>query len=165
MSQNRHRCRSRGGKSKDTLTESVYDYATTGLFEKHKLLFSFQMTCKLQEAYGEMVDSELQFFIKGNISLEKSERPKPHPWLPDQGWQDIIKLTEISKEAARGSLVMAALACRPQARSKGATLWRQRTTLQQWMGRCGLRTAASWTNSLPSLESSSHTRDKASFWR
>ena len=78
-----------------TLTLNVYNYASTGLFEKHKLLFSFQMTCKLQEGEGEMDHSELDFFIKGNLALEKSARGKPHAWVPDQGWEDIIKLTEL----------------------------------------------------------------------
>ena len=78
----------------DTLTQNVYNYATTGLFERHKLLFSFQMTCKLQEAAGTMRKAELDFFIKGNLSLEKSGRVKPHSWISDQGWEDIIQLGE-----------------------------------------------------------------------
>ena len=32
----------------ETLTGNVYHYACTGLFEVHKLLFSFQMTIKIQ---------------------------------------------------------------------------------------------------------------------
>jgi len=78
----------------NTLTLNVYNYATTGLFERHKLLFSFQMTCKLQEAAGTMSQPELSFFIKGNLSLEKSARAKPHSWISNQGWEDIMQLTE-----------------------------------------------------------------------
>ena len=77
----------------NTLTQNVYNYATTGLFEKHKLLFSFQMTCKIQEAAGTMLQSELDFFIKGNLSLEKSDRAKPHKWITAQGWEDIVQLS------------------------------------------------------------------------
>jgi dynein heavy chain len=79
----------------DALTLNVYNYATTGLFEKHKLLFSFQMTTKLMESEGNMVGAELDFFVKGNIALEKASRPNPHDWLPAQGWQDIMQLIEI----------------------------------------------------------------------
>ncbi len=32
---------------------------------------------------------------KGNLSLEKSKRSKPCDWLPDQGWEDIVKLAEL----------------------------------------------------------------------
>lgn len=31
----------------------------------------------------------------GNLSLEKSKRKKPCVWLPDQGWEDIIRLAEV----------------------------------------------------------------------
>ena len=73
----------------DTLTLNVYNYACTGLsvnvsicsfiyltvplglFEVHKLLFSFQMTIKIQEVESSLNREELDFFIKGNISLEK----------------------------------------------------------------------------------------------
>lgn len=35
---------------------------------------------------------------KGNLSLEKSTRKKPFDWLPDQGWEDIVKLAELFPE-------------------------------------------------------------------
>ena len=70
-------------------------YFNTGLFERHKLLFSFQMTAKIMEADNNMNHDELDFFIKGNISLEKGARKKPYPWLTDQGWEDIQKLTKV----------------------------------------------------------------------
>jgi len=79
----------------DTLTVNLYNYACTGLFERHKLLFSFQMTAKIMDSENKMNHDELDFFIKGNISLEKGARKKPHPWLTDQGWEDIQKLTKV----------------------------------------------------------------------
>jgi hypothetical protein len=38
----------------------------------------------------------LDFFLKGNLSLEPAARPQPHEWLPDQGWQDIVGLAELA---------------------------------------------------------------------
>ena len=83
----------------DTLTLNVYNYATTGLFEKDKLLFSFQMTVKLLEAEEQMVPAELDFFVKGNNSIERVTRPNPHEWLPDSAWKDIQKLVTIDDKA------------------------------------------------------------------
>ncbi|XP_077015711.1 dynein axonemal heavy chain 10 isoform X3 [Tamandua tetradactyla] len=79
----------------DTLTFNIYNYGCTGLFERHKLLFSFNMTIKIEQAEGRVPQEELDFFLKGNISLEKSKRKKPCPWLSDQGWEDIILLSEM----------------------------------------------------------------------
>ncbi|TNN52942.1 Dynein heavy chain 10, axonemal [Liparis tanakae] len=81
-----------------TLTYSVYNYGCTGLFERHKLLFSFNMTIKIEQAEGRSPQEELEFFIKGNLSLEKSRRKKPCDWLADQGWEDIVKLGELFPE-------------------------------------------------------------------
>jgi len=69
-----------------------------GLFERDKLLFSFQMTIKIMEADGNVKQDELDFFLKGNIALEKSSRQKPFPWLPYQGWEDIIRLCSVTPE-------------------------------------------------------------------
>ena len=52
-----------------TITVSYYFYL--GLFEVHKLLFSFQMTIRIQEEEEGLNRDQLDFFIKGNISLEK----------------------------------------------------------------------------------------------
>uniref|UniRef100_K7FM63 Dynein axonemal heavy chain 10 n=1 Tax=Pelodiscus sinensis TaxID=13735 RepID=K7FM63_PELSI len=82
----------------DTLTFNIYNYGCTGLFERHKLLFSFNMTIKIEQADGRVPQEELDFFLKGNISLEKSTRKKPYAWLFDQGWEDIIRLSELFPE-------------------------------------------------------------------
>ncbi|XP_030875567.1 dynein heavy chain 10, axonemal [Leptonychotes weddellii] len=79
----------------DTLTFNIYNYGCTGLFERHKLLFSFNMTIKIEQAEGRVPQEELDFFLKGNISLEKSQRKKPCAWLSDQGWEDIMLLSEM----------------------------------------------------------------------
>uniref|UniRef100_A0A8C2AG99 Dynein heavy chain 10, axonemal-like n=1 Tax=Cyprinus carpio TaxID=7962 RepID=A0A8C2AG99_CYPCA len=81
----------------DTLTQNVYNYGCTGLFERHKLLFSFNMTIKIEQGEGRAPQDELEFFLKGrsNLSLEKSKRKKLCDWLPDQGWEDIVRLMEL----------------------------------------------------------------------
>lgn len=48
----------------DTLTHNIYNYGCTGIFEKHKLLFSFEITIKLQMDQGMLSQGELDFFIK-----------------------------------------------------------------------------------------------------
>jgi dynein heavy chain len=83
-------------KIMDTLKYAVYNYSCTGLFEKHKLLFSFQMTIKLMEAEGQIDPFELNFFLKGDISLDLVARPKPFSWVTDQGWKDILKLVAVN---------------------------------------------------------------------
>lgn len=76
-----------------TLTKNVYDYGCTGIFEKHKLLYSFQMTIKLELSEKRVSLPQVDFFIKGNVALEKSSRTCPVKWLSNQGWEDIIKLS------------------------------------------------------------------------
>uniref|UniRef100_A0A669C7U5 Dynein axonemal heavy chain 10 n=1 Tax=Oreochromis niloticus TaxID=8128 RepID=A0A669C7U5_ORENI len=74
-----------------TLTE----FLSPGLFESHKLLFSFNMTIKIEQAEGRVPQEELEFFIKGELFRE---RKKPCDWLADQGWEDIVKLAELFPE-------------------------------------------------------------------
>ncbi|KNE56972.1 hypothetical protein AMAG_17984 [Allomyces macrogynus ATCC 38327] len=82
-------------KISDTLKYSVYCYACTGLFERHKLMFSLQMTIKLMEGDETMDPTELDFFLKGNTSLELPGYPKPD-WISLQGWKDLCKLGEFT---------------------------------------------------------------------
>ncbi|XP_059165934.1 dynein axonemal heavy chain 10-like isoform X2 [Physella acuta] len=76
----------------DTLTHNIYNYGCTGIFEKHKLLFSFQINIKLEQDKQAVTQEELDFFIKGKVALEKSKRKKPFPWFPDEGWEDCNRL-------------------------------------------------------------------------
>lgn len=77
-----------------TLTKNSYNYGCTGIFEKHKLLYSFQMTISLQQSAMLLKQSELDFFIKGSVSLEKSEQACPVKWLSDKGWKDLLTLSQ-----------------------------------------------------------------------
>ncbi|CAH8518373.1 unnamed protein product [Schistosoma turkestanicum] len=77
------------------LTYNVYTYGCTGIFEKHKLLFSFQITSKLEMNLGNLTTEEMDFFIKGNVSIEKTKTVNPLPdWLPDSSWKDLSRLIE-----------------------------------------------------------------------
>lgn len=61
----------------DTLTLNVYNYGCTGIFEKHKLLFSFQMTLKMEMDEERVKEEELDFFIKVSLSTFKYEIYSP----------------------------------------------------------------------------------------
>eukprot|EP00992_Anisonema_acinus_P002258 TRINITY_DN10608_c1_g1_i2.p1 TRINITY_DN10608_c1_g1~~TRINITY_DN10608_c1_g1_i2.p1 ORF type:complete len:2266 (+),score=796.72 TRINITY_DN10608_c1_g1_i2:1-6798(+) len=79
----------------DYLTYAVYRYACMGVFERHKIMLAFQMTVKVLEGDSALNTKELDFFLRGNIALTKGERPKPFDWIPDQGWQDLLRLPNV----------------------------------------------------------------------
>ncbi|XP_076621651.1 dynein heavy chain at 89D [Colletes latitarsis] len=75
------------------LTKNVYDYGCTGIFERHKLLFSFQICTRLQQSLNRVLQPQLDFFIKGSIELQKSPKANPTNWLPAARWVDLLKLS------------------------------------------------------------------------
>lgn len=75
-----------------TLTRIVYDYGCTGIFERHKLLFSFQICTRIEKDKHNLSQDQLDFFIKGNVSLERSAKVNPTTWLSVASWEDILKL-------------------------------------------------------------------------
>lgn len=83
------------GKIIDTLKYAVYNYACTGLFERHKLMFSFQMTLKLLDLEGKVDHTEVNFLLKGDVSLEQASTAKPVKWMTDQGWKNLLKLSTL----------------------------------------------------------------------
>ena len=50
------------------------------------------MAIKILENDVGLNQAHLDFFLRGNLSLEKSARHKPHAWFPDNGWQDLMRL-------------------------------------------------------------------------
>jgi len=83
---------------KNTLMMNIYNYGCTGIFERHKLLFSFQIAIKLQMDDGLVLQEELEFFIKGSIALTKSEHRKPYDWLTDDNWESLLRLVEVTPD-------------------------------------------------------------------
>ncbi|XP_071951094.1 dynein axonemal heavy chain 2-like isoform X2 [Antedon mediterranea] len=79
-------------------TYSVYRFTCRGLFEKHKLLFSFQMCAKILEASGKLNMEEYNFFLRGGIVLD-SEGQIDNPcgsWLADSSWDNITELDKLA---------------------------------------------------------------------
>lgn len=82
----------------DKLTLNVYDYTCLGIFEVHKLMFSFQMTLAIQEGEDMLNKNQLEFFLKGNTSLEETEEEKPYLWVSTSGWKDMQRLEAVGDE-------------------------------------------------------------------
>ena len=80
-----------------SITEVLYDYTCTGIFEKHKLMFSFQLTSMVMDAKFELSRVELDFFLKGDTSLEGASEIQPDTldWLSASGWKDLICLSQL----------------------------------------------------------------------
>lgn len=82
----------------DYHTYSVYRYTCRGLFEKHKLLFSFQICIKILEAMNKLNADEYIFFLRGGIVLDR-ENQMDNPatsWLTDLSWDNITELNKLA---------------------------------------------------------------------
>lgn len=91
----------------DYLTYRCYTYTCNGLFEEHKLTFSMLINCKILEEEGNLNQSEFDFFLKGNVSLDKLAYEKPFTWISDQGWKDLLKLPTLETDDQNPFLTIA----------------------------------------------------------
>lgn len=60
------------------------------MFEKHKLLFSFMLTVKIEFGKKEMDPTEWRYLLAGptgDIKLESN----PTTWIDDNSWPDIFR--------------------------------------------------------------------------
>ncbi|XP_075946793.1 dynein axonemal heavy chain 6 [Anarhichas minor] len=89
-----------------------YINVSRGLFEQHKLIYSFMLCIEVMRQRGEISDAEWQHFQKGSVSLEKDNAERPDvPWLSDFYWHTCCELEDtlpcfkgISKEITRTSI-------------------------------------------------------------
>lgn len=77
----------------DQLTNDVFEFSCISIYEKHNMLFLFQMACTLDKDAGKLSDSELMFFMKGNLGFEKMNVKNPTTWLSNKSWQDVVSLS------------------------------------------------------------------------
>ncbi|XP_060896803.1 dynein axonemal heavy chain 2-like [Labrus mixtus] len=81
----------------DYHTYAVYRYTCRGLFEAHKLLFSFRMCAKILEVAGKLNMDEYSFFLRGGLVLDKEDQMN-NPctsWLTDSCWDNITELDKL----------------------------------------------------------------------
>ncbi|XP_048885226.1 dynein axonemal heavy chain 2 [Brienomyrus brachyistius] len=82
----------------DYHTYAVYRFTCRGLFECHKLLFSFHMCAKILEAADKLNMDEYSFFLRGGLVLDK-EGQMDNPcssWLPDSSWDYVTELDKLA---------------------------------------------------------------------
>jgi dynein heavy chain len=79
----------------DTITRQIYDYTCTGIFERHKLMFSFQMTCMIMQGEGTLETIILDFFLKGDTSLDSVTEICPATWLISSQWKDLLCMASL----------------------------------------------------------------------
>ncbi|XP_076632445.1 dynein heavy chain 2, axonemal kl-2 [Colletes latitarsis] len=77
-------------------TYALYKNTCRGLFEHHKLLFSFNMCIKILDVQGKVMPGEYAFLLRGGIVLDRESQPdKPVAWLPDETWDNITELDKL----------------------------------------------------------------------
>ncbi|KAK7102408.1 hypothetical protein V1264_020630 [Littorina saxatilis] len=97
-SQRSHKLEERITNLNDYHTYSVYRYTCRGLFEKHKLLFSFQMCAKILEHAGKLNVDEYNFFLRGGVVVDRDNQ-MDNPctkWLVDGSWDNITELDKLT---------------------------------------------------------------------
>ncbi|XP_054978204.1 dynein axonemal heavy chain 6 [Sorex araneus] len=74
---------------------SAYTNISRGLFEKHKLIYSFMLCVEIMRQQERLNDAEWNFFLRGAAGLEKERPPKPEvPWLSTATWFACCDLEE-----------------------------------------------------------------------
>ena len=78
-------------------TEQVFKSTCVGLFERHKILFSFQLCIKIMQRENKVPKSEFDFFCFGGVVVDKSEQ-KANPcsaWIDEITWDNITELDKL----------------------------------------------------------------------
>ncbi|XP_055873384.1 dynein axonemal heavy chain 6-like isoform X2 [Biomphalaria glabrata] len=80
----------------DETTKCIYNNVARGLFEKHKLVFSFMLCGEIMKTAKVISDAEWNFFLRGvSGGLDKQRPPKPEvDWLKQSVWNTACDLSD-----------------------------------------------------------------------
>jgi len=83
-------------------TESVYRTVCQSLFERHKLLFSFQICTSILKQDGKINSNEFTFFLRGGVVLDRKKRgANPcSEWLSEEAWDNVSELDKLGSAFA-----------------------------------------------------------------
>uniref|UniRef100_A0A5F8HIF6 Dynein axonemal heavy chain 6 n=1 Tax=Monodelphis domestica TaxID=13616 RepID=A0A5F8HIF6_MONDO len=74
---------------------TAYVNVSRGLFEQHKLIYSFMLCVEIMRQREELTEEEWNFFLRGSAGLDKERPPKPEvAWLLDVIWFACVDLEE-----------------------------------------------------------------------
>ncbi|XP_061839882.1 dynein axonemal heavy chain 6 isoform X2 [Nerophis lumbriciformis] len=77
----------------DQILLNSYINVSRGLFEQHKLIYSFMLCVEILKQRGEILDPEWQNFIRSTAVMEKEYPERPDvPWLSDEYWETCCEL-------------------------------------------------------------------------
>jgi dynein heavy chain len=74
----------------DYFTYSLYENVCRSLFERHKLLFSFMLTIKIQQGKNEINETNFRYFLtgpSGDITIPAN----PTNYISENSWPDIYR--------------------------------------------------------------------------
>eukprot|EP01135_Chromosphaera_perkinsii_P001002 Nk52_evm16s156 gene=Nk52_evmTU16s156 len=85
------------------ITSTVFNSVSKGLFEQHKLVFAFLLSCNIMMSEGLISLGEWNYFLNGKVSLlSRNAKPKPESlkWMPDKAWRTLEDVVDICPELA-----------------------------------------------------------------
>jgi len=78
----------------DSVTFTIFCYASRGLFARHKLCFASQLTFRIMARAGALDHDQFDFLLRCPKDT-KNEKPFELQWLPDGSWFAVQALKEI----------------------------------------------------------------------
>ncbi|XP_057699654.1 dynein axonemal heavy chain 6 isoform X1 [Corythoichthys intestinalis] len=79
----------------DQILLNSYINVSRGLFEQHKLIYSFMLCVEILKYRGEISEPEWQNFIRSTAGMEKEFPERPDvPWLSDDYWETSCELED-----------------------------------------------------------------------
>ncbi|KAL7743998.1 hypothetical protein ACLKA6_001232 [Drosophila palustris] len=79
--------------------KAIYDNISRGLFENHKLIFSFLLTLSVERQEGRVTEDEFGFLTRGAVGTVRSKALPPNVKLSQMEWEAAIFLEDNFKES------------------------------------------------------------------
>jgi len=77
-------------------TKHIFDYVSLGVFDRHRLTFSFILLCSISKESEQLDARCLDYFLRGDTSIDLVSEAKPQKlaWLGETNWKDLIHMSK-----------------------------------------------------------------------